>query len=71
VFSAVITSVLVCVVQLFIWYVAVCCVCVCVPQADTDDIAKESRNACEWSMVQRCGKAVVNSIKPVACGMFR
>ena len=29
--SAVTTSVLVCVVKLFIWYVAVCCLCVCVP----------------------------------------
>ena len=29
--SAVTTSLLVCVVKLFIWYVSVCCVCVCVP----------------------------------------
>jgi len=29
--SAVTTSLLVCVVKLFIWYVAVCCLCVCVP----------------------------------------
>jgi hypothetical protein len=29
--SAVTTSLLVCVVKLFIWYVAVCCRCVCVP----------------------------------------
>jgi len=31
VLSAVTTSLLVCVVKLFIWYVAVCCLCVCVP----------------------------------------
>ena len=31
--SAVTTSLLVCVVKLFIWYVAVCCLCVCVPDA--------------------------------------
>ena len=31
VLSAVTTSVLVCIVKLFIWYVAVCCLCVCVP----------------------------------------
>ena len=30
VLSAVTTSLLVCVVKLFIWYVGVCCVCVCV-----------------------------------------
>jgi len=30
VLSAVTTSLLVCVVKLFIWYVAVCCLCVCV-----------------------------------------
>ena len=29
--SAVTNSLLVCVVKLFIWYVAVCCLCVCVP----------------------------------------
>ena len=29
--SAVTTSLLVCVVKLCIWYVAVCCLCVCVP----------------------------------------
>ena len=29
--SAVTTSLLVCVVNLFIWYVVVCCLCVCVP----------------------------------------
>jgi len=29
VLSAVTTSLLVCVVKLFIWYVAVCCLCVC------------------------------------------
>ena len=29
--SAVTTSLLVCVVKLFIWYVAVCCLCLCVP----------------------------------------
>ena len=29
--SAVTTSLLVCVVKLFIWYVAVCCLCVRVP----------------------------------------
>ena len=29
--NAVTTSLLVCVVKLFIWYVAVCCLCVCVP----------------------------------------
>jgi len=31
VLSAVTTSLLVCAVKLFIWYVAVCCLCVCVP----------------------------------------
>jgi hypothetical protein len=31
VLSAVTISLLVCVVKLFIWYVAVCCLCVCVP----------------------------------------
>jgi hypothetical protein len=31
VLSAVITSLLVCFVKLFIWYAAVCCLCVCVP----------------------------------------
>ena len=31
VLSAVTTSLLVYVVKLFVWYVAVCCVCVCVP----------------------------------------
>jgi len=31
VLSVVTTSLLVCVVKLFIWYVAVCCLCVCVP----------------------------------------
>jgi hypothetical protein len=31
VLSAVTTSLLVCVVRLFIWYVAVCCLCVCMP----------------------------------------
>ena len=31
VLSAVTYSLLVCVVKLFIWYVAVCCLCVCVP----------------------------------------
>ena len=31
VFRAVTTSLLVCVVKLFIWYVPVCCLCVCVP----------------------------------------
>jgi hypothetical protein len=31
VLSAVTTALLVCVVKLFIWYVAVCCLCVCVP----------------------------------------
>jgi len=31
VLSAVTTSLLVCVVKLFIWYVAVCCLCACVP----------------------------------------
>jgi hypothetical protein len=30
VLSAVTASLLVCVVKLFIWYVAVCCLCVCV-----------------------------------------
>jgi hypothetical protein len=30
VLSAVTTSLLVCFVKLFIWYVAVCCLCVCV-----------------------------------------
>jgi hypothetical protein len=30
VFSAVTTSLLVCVVKLFFWHVAVCCLCVCV-----------------------------------------
>ena len=30
-FSAVTICLLVCVVKLFIWYVAVCCLCVCVP----------------------------------------
>jgi len=29
--SAVTNSLLVCVVKLFIWYVAVCCLCVCMP----------------------------------------
>jgi hypothetical protein len=29
--SAVTTTLLVCVVKLFIWYVTVCCQCVCVP----------------------------------------
>ena len=29
--SAVTTSLLLCAVKLFIWYVAVCCLCVCVP----------------------------------------
>src|SRR5215470_15607742 len=33
VLSAATTSLLVCIVKLFIWYVAVCCLCVCVPQA--------------------------------------
>jgi len=31
VLSTVSTSLLVCVVELFIWHVAVCCLCVCVP----------------------------------------
>jgi len=31
VLSAVTTSLVVCVVKLFIWYVTVCCLCVCVP----------------------------------------
>jgi hypothetical protein len=31
VLSAVTASLLVCFVKLFIWYVAVCCLCVCVP----------------------------------------
>jgi len=31
VLSVVTTSLLDCVVKLFIWYVAVCCLCVCVP----------------------------------------
>jgi hypothetical protein len=31
VLSAVTISLLVCVSKLFIWYVAVCCLCVCVP----------------------------------------
>jgi len=29
--GAVTTSLLVCIVKFFIWYVAVCCLCVCVP----------------------------------------
>jgi hypothetical protein len=35
VLSAVTTSLLVCVVKLFIWYVAVCCLCVCAPVRQT------------------------------------
>jgi len=31
VLNAVTTSLLVCIIKLFIWYVAVCCLCVCVP----------------------------------------
>jgi hypothetical protein len=31
VLSAVTTSLLVCIIKLFIWYVAVCYLCVCVP----------------------------------------
>ena len=54
--SAVTTSLLVCVVKLFIWYVAVCCLCVCaclmylsvgclvVNSSSQPNIPSESRN---------------------------
>jgi hypothetical protein len=37
VLNAVTTSLFVCVVKLFIWYVALCCLCVCVPDILVSD----------------------------------
>ena len=43
--STVTTSLLVCVVKLFIWYVAVCCLCVCV-----HDVLVCGRLGCELTL---------------------
>ena len=42
--SAVTTSLLVCVVKLYIWYVAVCCLCVRVPDVH------QARTSCIFGM---------------------
>ena len=50
--SAVTTSLLFCVIKLFIWYVAVCCLCVCVP-----DVLVCGMFGCELSLIA-CGICV-------------